>query len=254
MDLSRIKAVLFDMDGTLVDSDAAVERAWTLWADEYGVDVAAVLAIAHGSPAEATVRRLLPELDEVAVAVSAARQHMLQYEDLSDVVPAVGAAGLLSQLSRWGLPWAVVTSADARLAEARLKAADIDPPLLITVEDVAAGKPDPEGYLTAAARLGVDPADCLVVEDTVAGAAAGKAAGATVAALKGCPPTCRSATWIGWRTCSAGRGCGRGGGTRSVTRSTCRHLPTATVTAGEIFPASPNAWIISWIWGSTCCG
>jgi HAD superfamily hydrolase (TIGR01509 family) len=94
---------------------------------------------------------------------------------------------LLSRLPQWGLPWAVVTSADARLAEPTLRVAGIDPPLLITVADVVAGKPDPEGYLTAAARLGVDPSDCLVVEDTVPGAEAGRAAGATVAALKGVP-------------------------------------------------------------------
>lgn len=93
----------------------------------------------------------------------------------------------MAGLERTGLPWAVVTSADTRLAKARLDAAGINPPLLITLEDVAAGKPDPEGYLTAAARLGVDPGNCLVVEDTIPGTAAGKAAGAMVAALKGVP-------------------------------------------------------------------
>lgn len=187
MELSRIKAVLLDMDGTLVDSDAAVERAWTVWAAEYGVDLPTVLAIAHGSPAEITVRRLLPELDDEAAAESAARQVSLQYDDLSDVVATPGAAELLAELARLGLPWAVVTSADVRLAKARLEVAGIDPPLLITIADVTSGKPDPEGYLTAAARLGVDPAECLVVEDALPGVIAGKAAGALVAALKGVP-------------------------------------------------------------------
>ena len=187
MDLRSVEAVLLDMDGTLVDSDAAVERAWAAWCGEYGVDTGAALAIAHGSPAEVTVRRLLPDLDRAAVAAAAARQHALQYDDLSDVAPAPGALVFVAGLERTGLPWAVVTSADARLAKARLDATDINPPLLITLEDVAAGKPDPEGYLTAATRLGVNPGNCLVVEDTLPGAAAGKAAGAMVAALKGVP-------------------------------------------------------------------
>jgi mannitol-1-/sugar-/sorbitol-6-phosphatase len=79
----------------------------------------------------------------------------------------------------------VVTSADARLARARLGAAGIAAPELVTVDDIRVGKPDPEGYLLAARRLGVDPARCLVVEDAEPGVQAGRAAGARVAALKG---------------------------------------------------------------------
>jgi HAD superfamily hydrolase (TIGR01509 family) len=181
-------AVLLDMDGTLVDSDAAVERVWTSWAAEHGVDGDAVLAIAHGSPPDPTVRGMLPDLDERAVAVAAARQMDLQYDDLSDVVAAPGADVLLGALDELGLPWAVVTSADARLARARLGAAGIpDPPLLVTVEDVRVGKPDPECYLLAARRLGVDPTACLVVEDAEPGVVSGRAAGAVVAGLRGVP-------------------------------------------------------------------
>ncbi|MEH1169499.1 HAD-IA family hydrolase [Micromonospora sp. CPCC 205539] len=185
VELSVLEAVLFDMDGTLVDSDAAVERAWRRWAAEYGVDPAAAMAIAHGSPADATIRRLLPGLDDVGVTVAAARQLALQYDDLSDVTATPGAPELLAALARLGLPWAVVTSADARLAEARLDAAGIDPPVLVTVEDVSAGKPDPQGYLRAADLLEVSAARCLVVEDAEVGLAAGRAAGAMTAALKG---------------------------------------------------------------------
>ncbi|MEU5905444.1 HAD-IA family hydrolase [Micromonospora sp. NPDC047467] len=185
MELADIDAVLFDMDGTLVDSDAAVERAWERWAAEYAVVPAAALAIAHGRPADQTIRRLLPALDDAAVAVAAARQLALQYDDLSDVSPTTGAHELLTTLARLGMPWAVVTSADARLAEARLGAAGIEPPVLVTVEDVRAGKPDPEGYLRAAALLDVPPTRCLVVEDAEVGLQAGRAAGALTAALKG---------------------------------------------------------------------
>lgn len=188
MNLPRdVGAVLLDMDGTLVDSDAAVERAWRTWAAEYGVDASAALAIAPGRPAEQTAGALLPGADRDTMAAAAARQLALQYDDLADVTAAPGAAQLLAVLARLGLPWAVVTSADRRLAAARLSAAGICPPLLITAEDVRAGKPDPAGYLLAAVRLGADPCRCVVVEDSEAGIEAGRAAGALVAALKGLP-------------------------------------------------------------------
>ena len=180
-----IHAVLFDMDGTLVDSDAAVERAWTTWAGEYGVGAPEVLAIAHGSPAESVVARILPGLDPTIRAIAAGRQHELQYDDLSDVVPAPGAYELLALLERRGLPWAVVTSADQRLAKARLAATGIEPTVLVTIEDIAQGKPHPEGYLRGAELLGVPATQCLVVEDAEVGLQAGKAAGAYTAALKG---------------------------------------------------------------------
>jgi len=185
MGIRDIRAVLFDMDGTLVDSDAAVERAWTVWAGEYGVPVADVLAIAHGSPAESTVDRMRPDLPAEERATAAARQLELQYDDLSDVTATPGAVEVLAVLDQLGLPWAVVTSADNRLAKVRLAAAGIEPRVLVTVEDISRGKPDPEGYLHAADLLGVPPAHCLVVEDAEVGLAAGHAAGAVTAGLKG---------------------------------------------------------------------
>ena len=185
MEASDVAAVLLDMDGTLVDSDAAVERAWTAWAAEHGVDPAAALRIAHGAPAATTVRRLLPHLGGAAIARSAARQLALQYEDLGEVGPLPGAHDLLAVLDDLGLPWAVVTSADARLAAARLGAADIVAPILVTADDVPRGKPDPDPFLAGAAALGVEPTRCLVVEDSVPGLAAGRAAGMRTAALRG---------------------------------------------------------------------
>jgi HAD superfamily hydrolase (TIGR01509 family) len=183
--LANIEAILLDMDGTLVDSDAAVERAWVTWAAEHQVDPDAAVALAHGSPADRTVRQLLPHLDDAAVAVAAQRQLALQYHDLSDVVLAAGGRRLLDAIDRRQLPWAVVTSADVPLAKARLGAAGVHPPLLVTVEDVSVGKPDPECFLLAARQLGVDPHRCLVVEDSAPGLAAAKAAGAMTAALRG---------------------------------------------------------------------
>jgi HAD superfamily hydrolase (TIGR01509 family) len=185
MDLSTIRAVLLDMDGTLVDSDASIERAWRSWAADHDVDFEATFAGSHGSPAASTVRRMRPDLDEAGVAASAARQLASQYGDVADVVALPGAFDLLATLDRIGLPWAVVTSADLRLAKARLGAAGIDPPVLVTVDDISAGKPDPEGYLHAAELIGVDPVRCLVVEDAEVGLQAGRAAGAYTAALRG---------------------------------------------------------------------
>ncbi|MBG0567187.1 HAD-IA family hydrolase [Actinoplanes aureus] len=185
MDLLEIDAVLLDMDGTLVESHAAVERAWRTWAAEHGVDADAVLAVAHGAPAHTTARRFLPGADDETIATAAARQLDLQYDDLADVTAAPGATDLLTVLAERRLPWAVVTSADVRLAQARLGAAGITPPLLVTVEDVPRGKPAPDGYLHAAASLGVAPRRCLVVEDADVGIRAGRAAGARTAGLRG---------------------------------------------------------------------
>jgi sugar-phosphatase len=187
MELSRVQAVLLDMDGTLVDSDAAVERAWRIWAAEYRVDLGRGPLIAHGMPAVGNVRRLRPDLSEDEASAAARRQLELQYDDVADVTAAPGAAKLLAELGRLGLPWAVVTSADPPLARVRLAAAGIGPALLVTSDDVRHGKPDPEGYLLAARKLGADPRRCLVVEDAEAGVRAGRAAGAVVAALKGVP-------------------------------------------------------------------
>jgi mannitol-1-/sugar-/sorbitol-6-phosphatase len=185
MDLTRIHAVLLDMDGTIVDSDAAVERAWTTWSSEYGADLPTVLQVSHGAPAESTVRHAFPDLAESDVLVRASRQLALQYVDFHDIVPTPGAHELIAALAELGLPWAVVTSADTELAAVRLTAAGITPPVLVTVDQITAGKPDPEGYLVAADRLGVAPAECLVVEDAAVGVRAGRAAGAMVAGLKG---------------------------------------------------------------------
>lgn len=180
---SQLKAILFDMDGTLVDSHAAIERAWSTWADEHDVPVAQALSLAHGGSAEDAVRRLLPELGPPQVTASAARQLWLQYGDVTDVVPMKGALEVIKAVRDAQLAWAVVTNADRRLAQTRLEAAGIKPDLLVTIEDVAVGKPDPAGYLRAARDLGVEPSRCLAVEDSAPGVVAARAAGMRVAGL-----------------------------------------------------------------------
>ena len=186
VDLDQVQAVLFDMDGTLVDSDAVVERSWRAWAARYGVDPDALLTFAHGMPAEATVRRFLPGRSDAEIALAARSQLAVEYDDVDGIVATDGAHDLLAVLDKLDIPWAIVTSADTPLTAVRLAAAGIEPPaVVITRDDVTSGKPDPEGYLAAARLLAVAPADTLVVEDSLPGVAAGRAAGARVAALKG---------------------------------------------------------------------
>lgn len=185
LDTSSVAAVLFDMDGTLVDSDASVRRAWAGWCGEYGVAVAAWDAFVRGSSAAESIRRIFPELGAASLAERVARFLELECADVADVVPMPGALALLAQLGALGIPWAIVTSAERPLAALRLEAAGVVAETVVTIDDVAACKPHPEGYLVAAQALEVEISRCLVVEDSVPGVAAGRAAGATVASLRG---------------------------------------------------------------------
>ena len=170
-------AFLFDMDGTLLSSIACAERVWTRWARRHGVDVAAFLPTIHGMRAVETVGRLqLPGVDPVAEAA------VIQAEEMADVEGIAAIAGVAAFLG--ALPsrrWAVVTSAPRELALRRIAAAGLPvPPQMIAAEDVARGKPAPDCFELAAARLGVQARDCLVFEDAPAGIAAAEAAGASV--------------------------------------------------------------------------
>jgi sugar-phosphatase len=171
--------VLFDCDGVLVDSDAAVVTAWSRWAGEHALPVADVLAVVHGRRSTDTVAAFLPEPDRAAAL---ARIDRYELEAAQDVVALPGAADLLRSLPAGA--WAVVTSGTRDLARARLAATGLPlPAVLVTADDVRRGKPDPEGYLAAAASLGAAPGEAIVVEDTAEGMRAGRAAG--VAAVLG---------------------------------------------------------------------
>ncbi|HEV2240578.1 MAG TPA: HAD-IA family hydrolase [Streptosporangiaceae bacterium] len=185
LDLSSVAAVLFDMDGTLVDSDASVRRAWAGWCGEYGVAVAVWDAFVRGSSAAESIRRIFPELGAESLAERVARFLELECADVTDVAAMPGALALLAQLGALGIPWAIVTSAERPLAALRLEAAGVVAETVVTIDDVAACKPDPEGYLVAAQALEVEISRCLVVEDSLPGVTAGRAAGATVASLRG---------------------------------------------------------------------
>lgn len=168
-----IKAILFDMDGTLVNSIPAVELVWGRWAQKHDLDVQQVLHSIHGKPARDSIKMLAPHLDLGQEEAWILRSELAESAGITAIA---GARDLLASLREY--PWAIVTSADRDLALHRLKLAGIElPAVLVTVNDVKRGKPDPEGYLLAANQLQINPAECLVVEDTVAGLEAGRRAG-----------------------------------------------------------------------------
>ncbi|MEV6328694.1 HAD-IA family hydrolase [Streptomyces sp. NPDC051909] len=173
------RALLLDMDGTLVNSDAVVERCWRRWAERHGLDPDEALKVVHGRQGYATMAVLLP--DRPMAENHADNRVMLAEEtaDLDGVVPVPGAPAFMAALA--DLPHALVTSADRALSEARMGAAGLPmPETRITAESVGASKPDPEGFLKGAAALGFEPADCVVFEDSEAGIRAGRAAGMRV--------------------------------------------------------------------------
>ncbi|GAB3630914.1 HAD family hydrolase [Microbacterium shaanxiense] len=173
------RAVLLDMDGTLVDSTAVVERLWLEWAEPHGLDRDTVLKTVHGRQGWQSMAILLPERDHAINREENQRMLARESAETDGVIAIPGAAELLRSLQ--DMPHAIVTSADVALMTARMGAARLPlTELAITAEHVSQSKPDPEGFLLAASSLGVDPVDCVVFEDSGAGIQAGIDAGMTV--------------------------------------------------------------------------
>lgn len=176
-------ALLFDMDGTLVDSNAAVERAWAFWCRRYQLNLEEVLHFSHGRPTLATMdhfgARFAPGKDW---SEEADEMQRMELADLGSTKAIGGARELLAQLD--DSRWAVVTSAPRQLAEIRIQAAGLPlPKLLVPADEISSGKPHPEGYLKAASKLGVPADECVVFEDTPPGVEAGLNAGMQVIGL-----------------------------------------------------------------------
>ncbi|MBW4717272.1 HAD-IA family hydrolase [Saccharothrix obliqua] len=177
----RCTAVLFDLDGVLVNSEAAIQAMWRRWAVRRGFDPEEVVALTPGRPAVDTIRIVAPELDAPAEALALEPE---QIADLASLEPVPGARDLVTSL-RAGT-WAVVTSGSRLVATTRLDTVGIPKPeVLVTADDVTAGKPAPEGYLSAARLLGVPPGECVVVEDARSGVLAARAAGMRVVGIAG---------------------------------------------------------------------
>jgi mannitol-1-/sugar-/sorbitol-6-phosphatase len=175
-------AVLFDMDGTLISSVASVVRSWARLAQE--LDIAAMdFSRLHGIPARDLVERMLPDRSPAEREHALRRVVAIEMEDTDDIEVLPGAAQALTTLAASGR-CAIVTSCGRDLAAVRLRAAGVTvPPVVVTADDVRHGKPDPEPFRLGADRLGVDPRQCLVVEDAAAGIASARAAGTTTLAL-----------------------------------------------------------------------
>ena len=174
----RAAAALFDMDGTLVDSNAVVEAIWLAFCREHGVDPDPLLVFAHGRPTRQTVERFLPRATAEEHQAIAVELETREAGTLDGIVEIPGARDLLDAIE---VPWAVVTSAPRDLAVRRMEVAGLPvPDVLVPADEITHGKPAPDGYLRAAALLGVDAADCVVLEDAEPGVVAGLAAGARV--------------------------------------------------------------------------
>ena len=172
-------ALLFDLDGVLADSTRSVVRAWSAWARRVGIEPDELLPTVHGRRAIETIRAVRPELDAEAELATLVADETTDNADTEEIP---GARALVS-----GLPadaWAIVTSGLREVATARLVASGVPiPRVMITAESIRRGKPDPDCYLKGAASLGVQPSDCIVVEDAPIGAAAARAAGMRLIAL-----------------------------------------------------------------------
>lgn len=180
----QCKGFLFDLDGTLVNSLPAVERAWCNWADKFGIAHDEVLNFIHGKQAITSLRHFMAGASEEAIAAEFTHLEAIEAQDTHGITPLPGAIELLHHLDESGIPWAIVTSGSVPVAHARHRATGLPTPkVFITAEQVKHGKPEPDAYLLGAQRLGLAPQDCVVVEDAPAGVLSGLAAGCHVIAV-----------------------------------------------------------------------
>lgn len=175
---------LFDLDGTLVDSLAVVEDAWTTWGAQHNLSRQEILDFIHGKPAIASLRHFLSGADEETVQREFDLLERIEAQNVQGIKALPGARELLVTLTEQQIPWAIVTSGSVPVAQARYQKLDLPKPdVFITAEKVKRGKPAPDPYILGAQQLGLSPAHCVVVEDALAGIQAGLAAGCTVVAV-----------------------------------------------------------------------
>jgi len=174
---------LFDLDGTLIDSTAAVMNSWTTMAKEAGIPLQA-LAGHHGIPAAQTIRNVIPDREEAEIQKWIRRVTDLEISDIQGIKAAPGALELLAELTDREIPWTIVTSCTTDLAIARTRAAKIPMPAnSVTFDQVSRGKPFPEPFILGADRLGLQTDICWAIEDAPGGVTSAKEAGCTVAGV-----------------------------------------------------------------------
>ncbi|EPG4957503.1 TPA: sugar phosphatase [Citrobacter amalonaticus] len=180
----QCKGFLFDLDGTLVDSLPAVERAWCNWADRFGLTHDEVLSFVHGKQAITSLRHFMVGKPEAEIAAEFTRLEQIEATETAGITALPGAVALLNYLNKAGIPWAIVTSGSMPVARARHQVANLPAPeVFVTAERVKRGKPEPDAYLLGAQLLGLAPHECAVVEDAPAGVLSGLAAGCHVIAV-----------------------------------------------------------------------
>ncbi|HEY9679409.1 MAG TPA: HAD-IA family hydrolase [Drouetiella sp.] len=171
--VADIKAWLFDLDGTLIDSRIAIDTAWRTWCKKHNLPADEIIHKAHGQRAIDSLKILTPHLN---AAEEAAFLEKLECELVEGLVALPDVHALLEELKE--IPWAIVTSGSNKIASHRIQFTKVpNPKYFVCADDVVNGKPHPEGYLRAASEIGIEPSQCVVVEDAAAGVRAGKAAG-----------------------------------------------------------------------------
>ncbi|OKP05540.1 sugar phosphatase [Xenorhabdus eapokensis] len=184
----KCRGFLFDLDGTLIDSLPAVERAWVRFADKMGFDRDEVLNSVHGTPAILSLRHFMPDASEEEITNTFKWIEKIETEDTEGITALPGAIALIDKLNALDIPWAIVTSGTVPLASARHKVAELpEPAHWVTAESVTNGKPNPEPYLLGAKKLGLLPEECVVFEDAAAGIHAGLDAGCQVVVVHDSP-------------------------------------------------------------------
>lgn len=180
----KCRGFLFDLDGTLVDSLPAVERAWSNWGKRHGIEADEILGFIHGKQAITSLRHFMRGSSEEEIQQEFRLLEQTEAEDTDGVTALPGACELLEQLNALAIPWAIVTSGSMPVASARREAAGLPLPAhFVTAERVKRGKPEPDAYLIGAELLGLPPTDCVVVEDAPAGILSGLAANCAVIAV-----------------------------------------------------------------------
>ena len=180
----KCKGFLFDLDGTLVDSLMVVERAWSNWGKRQGIDPEEILAFIHGKQAITTLRHFMAGASEDAIQQEYRLLEQVEASDTEGIHALPGALQLLAKLNELQIPWAIVTSGSEPVATARHRVAGLPTPeIFVTAERVERGKPEPDAYLLGASLLGLEPEECVVVEDAAAGILSGLTAGCHVIAV-----------------------------------------------------------------------